>query len=36
VRFDAWAEPPDRIAARIIDWLADWQQRPAAAPEIAT
>jgi shikimate kinase len=36
VRFDAGAEPPDRIAARIIDWLADWQQRPAAAPEVST
>ena len=36
VRFDAGAEPADRIAARIVDWLADWRRDAAAAPEQAS
>jgi shikimate kinase len=36
VRFDAAIESPDRIAARIIDWLADGRRLPAATPERAS
>jgi len=36
VRFDAGAEPAERIVGRIVEWLADWRHHAAPAPERAS